>query len=113
MKCAQLLDRGHLSRFAGLSECHFLEESMKRRGFTRRAFLTTASAAIGAATITSAQIPQKLGAPRRQYGERSPYETSSRYFHESITPGTGSSRTPLQDLYGIITPSALHFERHH
>src|SRR5882757_466674 len=86
---------------------------MKRRGFTRRAFLTTASAAVGAGTITSAQIPKKLAAPRRQYGERSPYETSSRYFHESITPGTGSSRTPLQDLYGIITPSALHFERHH
>jgi len=86
---------------------------MKPRGFSRRAFLTTASAAVGAATITSAQIPQRLGAPRRQYGERSSYETSSRYFHESITPGTGSSRTPLQDLYGIITPSALHFERHH
>ena len=31
----------------------------------------------------------------------------------SATPATGSSRTPLQDLYGIITPSALHFERHH
>src|SRR5205085_2588372 len=29
------------------------------------------------------------------------------------TPGTGSSRTPLQDQLGIITPSALHFERHH
>jgi len=86
---------------------------MKRQELTRRAFLTTASAAVGAATVIQAQIPQRLGAPRRQYGERSPYETSSRYFHESITPGTGSSRTPMQDLYGIITPSALHFERHH
>ena len=27
--------------------------------------------------------------------------------------GSGSSRTPLQDLYGTITPSSLHFERHH
>jgi sulfane dehydrogenase subunit SoxC len=26
---------------------------------------------------------------------------------------TGSSRAPLQDLVGIITPSSLHFERHH
>jgi sulfane dehydrogenase subunit SoxC len=31
----------------------------------------------------------------------------------SPTPATASSRTPLQDLVGIITPSALHFERHH
>jgi sulfane dehydrogenase subunit SoxC len=28
-------------------------------------------------------------------------------------PTLTSSRTPLQDLYGTITPSALHFERHH
>lgn len=29
------------------------------------------------------------------------------------TTGTGASRTPLQFLDGIITPSRLHFERHH
>ncbi len=28
-------------------------------------------------------------------------------------PGTGSSRTPLELLEGTITPSGLHFERHH
>ena len=28
-------------------------------------------------------------------------------------PGVGTSRTPLQDLDGMITPSGLHFERHH
>ena len=28
-------------------------------------------------------------------------------------PQAASSRTPLQDLRGVITPSALHFERHH
>jgi sulfane dehydrogenase subunit SoxC len=81
--------------------------------FTRRAFLTTATSAVGAATLTGNPFPQELGASRRQYGERSPHETSSRYFRNSLTPGTGSSRTPLQDLFGIITPSALHFERHH
>jgi sulfane dehydrogenase subunit SoxC len=26
---------------------------------------------------------------------------------------SSSSRTPLQDLMGMITPSDLHFERHH
>jgi sulfane dehydrogenase subunit SoxC len=55
-----------------------------------------------------------LGAGRRPYGERSAFETATRSFKaDSATPGTGSSRTPLQDLHGIITPSALHFERHH
>ena len=29
------------------------------------------------------------------------------------TLGSGASRTPLQFLDGIITPSRLHFERHH
>jgi sulfane dehydrogenase subunit SoxC len=57
--------------------------------------------------------PRSLGDPRRPYGDRSTFETSGRFFRESITPATGSSRTPLQDLYGIITPSSLHFERHH
>ena len=58
--------------------------------------------------------PTGLGAGRRPYGERSSFEGAVRSFKaDSPTPGTGSSRTPLQDLVGIITPSALHFERHH
>lgn len=56
---------------------------------------------------------RELGDPRRPYGEPSPFEHSVRTFGASVTPGTGSSRTPLQDLCGTITPSALHFERHH
>lgn len=31
----------------------------------------------------------------------------------SQVPGNGVSWTPLQDLEGIVTPSGLHFERHH
>lgn len=40
-------------------------------------------------------------------GSRSPFEQPKRL------PTFTSSRTPLQDLYGTITPSDLHFERHH
>lgn len=80
---------------------------------TRRSFLATGAASLGALATHSTDAPQELGAPRRPYGERSPYETSSRYFRDSATPASGSSRTPLQDLYGIITPSALHYEVHH
>src|ERR1700691_6438910 len=83
---------------------------MKRRELTRRSFLTTASATLGAASVG---FPQELGAPRRAYGERSPFEKSVRFFPESITPASSYSRTPLQDLFGIITPASLHYEVHH
>lgn len=50
----------------------------------------------------------------RAYGSRSAHETSARVLRElTDSKGTGSSRTPLQDLYGTITPSSLHYERHH
>jgi len=55
----------------------------------------------------------RLGKPIRGYGERSPYETSQRLVPEIRTPEAASTRTPLQDSCGIITPSSLHFERHH
>lgn len=48
-----------------------------------------------------------LGPFPSELGSRSPYENPKR-----VTSFT-SSRTPLQDLYGFITPADLHFERHH
>ena len=57
--------------------------------------------------------PSTLGDIPRPYGQRSTYEKSVRYTNLSDTPEAGSSRTPLQDSYGILTPSSLHFERHH
>jgi hypothetical protein len=78
----------------------------------RRRFITLSTATLGALVLRPTAA-RELGDPRRPYGERSPFERSTRTFGRSVTPGTGSSRTPLQDLYGTITPSALHFERHH
>src|ERR1700726_4351337 len=57
--------------------------------------------------------PRKLGEPLGPYGERSPFEKAVRWRRESKTPETGSSFTPIQDSMGILTPSALHYERHH
>lgn len=82
---------------------------------SRRKFLNaSALAATGIAGAVAAGEPRSLGSPRSPYGERSAFEKSARIFRTttSIAP-TGASLTPLQDLYGIITPSALHFERHH
>src|SRR5260370_4575532 len=95
-----------------LERIHRISSIFDRANLTRRTFLT-AGGALGVASLASAQFPQELGAPMGGYGERSSYEKSIRYVRDSAAPGTGASRTPLQDLYGIITPSALHFERHH
>ena len=83
---------------------------------TRRGFLSSASVA-GVTALAAGHAgaePRVQGDPRRLYGDRSPFEKSARSFGaSSAAVTTGSSRTPLQELYGIITPSSLHFERHH
>src|SRR5579862_1619965 len=57
--------------------------------------------------------PGQLGIPLCPYGERSPYECAFRWTRDTKTPETGSSFTPLQDSVGTLTPSSLHYERHH
>ena len=50
------------------------------------------------------------GPPGRKFGERSPHSKISRF----LRPGRPwTSGTPHEDLSGTITPSDLHFERHH
>jgi sulfane dehydrogenase subunit SoxC len=83
---------------------------------TRRALLTTT---LGAAALTltpdfvSGQDAAPVDTTKRwgrlpnALGARSPAENPKR------TPSPTSSRTPLQDLHGTITPSDLHYERHH
>jgi sulfane dehydrogenase subunit SoxC len=46
-----------------------------------------------------------------EVGRRAPAERPRRLLRAEAL--SSSSRTPLQDLYGIITPADLHFERHH
>src|SRR4051812_14968588 len=57
--------------------------------------------------------PGKLGIPLGPYGERSPFEKAARWRRDSRTPETGSSFTPLHGSVGTLTPSSLHYERHH
>ena len=82
---------------------------------SRRKLLSLgASLAAMASCGKKAETPSMLGAPLSKYGSRSPLETSARLLPpDGPTPSTGASRTPLQDSYGILTPSSLHFERHH
>jgi sulfane dehydrogenase subunit SoxC len=86
------------------------------RGVTRRTALTTLSAA-AALTLTpdlvsgqdaaSADTTKHWGRLPNTLGARAPTENPRRL------PIPTSSRTPLQDLHGTITPSDLHYERHH
>jgi sulfane dehydrogenase subunit SoxC len=52
-------------------------------------------------------VTKKQGVPPGKLGSRSPFESKFK------KPSDTSSRTPLQDLFGTITPSDLHYERHH
>ncbi len=55
--------------------------------------------------------PTKVpGLPTSAQGARSPFVTLARTPTGDVT---GTSYSPLQDLTGTITPSDLHFERHH
>jgi sulfane dehydrogenase subunit SoxC len=87
---------------------------------SRRRFLgaiTAATSALVAAcrrkSPDPAPQPSLLGAPVTRYGQRSPHENAARLLSQRTYGEEASSRTPLQDLHGIITPSSLHFERHH
>jgi sulfane dehydrogenase subunit SoxC len=90
---------------------------------SRRALLAGAAAATGGALLNKAigQQPAKaaaaappvastVGTPTTAVGARSALEHPTR---APIGEITGVSFTPLQDLRGTITPSDLHFERHH
>jgi sulfane dehydrogenase subunit SoxC len=64
------------------------------------------------------EVPASMkvpGAGMSRYGSRSRHEDGVVRTVGSApgTIGAGGSRTPLERLEGIITPSALHFERHH
>lgn len=106
------------------SSAHGAPDVSRRRFLARGAALTTGAAAAAAlpaaATDGGPGLPpwsKAPGTPMRGYGSPSRFEqpvsrvVSSGY--AKVSPGTGSSLTPLQMLEGTITPSGLHFERHH
>lgn len=87
------------------------ESKIKRRSIL--AGLATASIALiqtslGKVWAQVADDPtKKFGIPPSEVGSKSSFEKLVR------KPSDISSRSPLQDFYGVITPSDLHFERHH
>jgi sulfane dehydrogenase subunit SoxC len=90
-----------------------------KHGMRSRRQLLQMGAAVGGSLLAGQEAlalgtdSRKLGEPLGPYSERSPFEKAVRWRRESKTPETGSSFTPLHDSVGIVTPSALHYERHH
>jgi sulfane dehydrogenase subunit SoxC len=115
---------------AALEDCE-CKGGMFALATSRRALLSVAGAV--AATGASAVLPRPTNAkappgaveytvqadstkePGRMmgvddgYGSRSQFETEVRWANPTKT----ASFTPMQSGYGIITPSGLHYERHH
>jgi sulfane dehydrogenase subunit SoxC len=93
----------------------------------RRLFLAQGAGLLGAGLMTAsvaravgpADFPDSMRLPgtgAAAYGERSKFESG---IVRLVRPGTGAvpaataAMTPLDRLEGTITPSSLHFERHH
>jgi len=86
--------------------------------FPRRRWLgATALGSLLAACKRTAPVadegPRLLGATVRAYGERSAFETAKRSLDEDRFLEASQTRTPLGESVGILTPSSLHYERHH
>jgi sulfane dehydrogenase subunit SoxC len=103
----------------------------KRASIGRRTFIAGGASIAGAAAAGLAPVaraaegvasatPKSMlspGTPMRGYGQPSRFEEPVKRLvaqpYGSIAPGVGPSFTPLESLNGTITPSGLHFERHH
>jgi len=104
----------------------------KRKPFTvgRRELLSAGAAAGGllaaaggASRVLAAEplpVPPQMKVPGRTfsgYGQPAKAEETVQRFltkpYGDIGGGSGNSQTPIQALNGTITPSGLHFERHH
>jgi sulfane dehydrogenase subunit SoxC len=102
------------------------ERPTARGGMSRRAWITTTSGVIAAGLVhtradavdllaqetPTAGDPSRVpGRPISELGRRAPAERPRRMVRTRAL--SASSRTPLEELHGTITPADLHFERHH
>jgi sulfane dehydrogenase subunit SoxC len=80
----------------------------------RRAFVASLGA-LSFVPVLGAETPKVAPRGFTNYGEPSPHENRVIRLigNNRDMPGNGVSWTPLESLEGIITPTGLHFERHH
>jgi len=85
----------------------------RRERLTRRELLAGAAGAMSAAAVAPVAGQQSVTTTRRAGRGPNGVDQRSRFVTPQRDPSATSSRTPLQDLRGTITPADLHFERHH
>lgn len=117
----EALDEGH-PRSAGsvISRRTFLAGAASLAGVTATTIMMPG---LHAQETAVPDYPMRVpGALPRPYGERSAFEKQTRlggggpgapHGWGANAPNNFNSLTPLQDLHGIVTPSSLHYERHH
>ncbi|HZS84528.1 MAG TPA: sulfite dehydrogenase [Stellaceae bacterium] len=128
--------RALAARKAALEDCECREGMFPNPG--RRRVLVAAGSAVAAAMLGGAgaawaqakapagavlrEVPadptKEQGAPIAEdggYGSRSQFETATRWRPNipATTPFSSWTMSPLDQSYGVVTPSGLHFERHH
>jgi sulfane dehydrogenase subunit SoxC len=126
-------ERRLLAERRKLEDCDCKEGMFPDPG--RRALLRSAAALAGAAPVAflargvGAEAPPgaveyavpddptkvqgRLTGDDGGYGTRSQFETEVRWRYPTATRESSWTMTPLERGHGIITPSGLHFERHH
>ena len=101
--------------------------SLSEDDLSRRKFLAGASAGIAGSVVASAAMadtladvpPREVGADLSGHSERSKFVRIERIpeagpGQRHVDPGDAiNSKTPLDKLIGVITPSDLHYERSH
>lgn len=105
---------------------HDIDDHPDKARMSRRAWLSTTTGAVVAAGLVKTQFDAvDLGAQQippvdptkvmgkfvSEVGTRSQYETPKRLLRAQAP--SSSSRSPIAYFEGIVTPSDLHFERHH
>lgn len=83
-----------------------------RAGLGSAALLIGGKGAQAQSGIAPADTTKLLGTPTSTLGQRSAFEQPGRILMGTPAPASASF-TPLEILHGIVTPSDLHFERHH
>lgn len=96
---------------------------LHRRALLTRGLVLASASAAAAAPAAEPVVPgdpappwmRTPGKPFSIYGQPSRHEQQviRRISGNRLLPGNGVSLTPLEDLEGFITPTGLHFERHH
>ena len=110
--------------------CECRDGMFPGKSTTRRGFIAGAAAAAAAAPVAAhaaappgamefdvpadpTKVQGRLTNDDGGYGSRSQFETAVRWRFPTATKESSWTMTPLDDSVGTVTPSGLHFERHH